>query len=312
MVMGDVAEPALAVLVATRNRAGLLTGLLRSLAAAQRGIQADIQILVIDNGSTDETDAALAEWSAEGRGRERLYVEQPGKSRALNRALRVTRGALLAFTDDDVEVAPTWISNILDFFAQHPEYDAAMGRVRIPPHVDPDIVERVRCYETLPLFDRGDAVCDVSEMYSCNMVVRRPVIDTVGMFDERLGPGASGFGDDTDYCDRAVHAGLRIGYMPDAIVYHAVDVTRLTPAFFREYHLRKARGDFVWARERFARQNLSRLIDASLRWAWCGLSGDERRRMRARMRMIRHAEFLRLRWRSRRGSRIDCGAMTRP
>jgi len=293
----DAAEPELSIVVATRNRAGQLAALLRSLEVAQCAVGAHVETVLIDNGSTDETARVVARWVAAGPGRQQLFVAQPGKSHALNRGIPLTRGRLLAFTDDDVEVAPTWMKAMLDFCDQHPQYDAAMGRVLIPPDVtDPEVLDRIHGYETLPFFDHGNQVTDLSEMYGCNMVLRRQVLAAVGGFDERLGGGASGFSEDTDLSERIRRAGMRIGYMPDAVVYHAVDVTRLTPAFFRDYHRRKARSDFEWARDRFTRKNLSRLVDASLRWAWCSLTGDAQRRMRARMRMIRNAEFLRLRW----------------
>jgi glycosyltransferase involved in cell wall biosynthesis len=296
---------ALSLLVPTRNRAPSLRPMLRSLERALAATAVPLEILIVDNGSTDETATVVEQWVAAGPGRHRLFIKQPGKSRALNWAMRGARGELLAFTDDDVEVDAGWLAAIVDFFARHPQYDAGMGRVLVPPAVtDPCVLERIRCYETLPLFDRGDTVCDLTELCGCNMVLRRRVVDTVGLFDERFGPGASGFGEEPDLCERMRHAGLRIGYMPGAIVYHSVDVTRLTAAFFGDYHRRKARGDFAWAPERFARKNLSSLFDASLRWAWCGVTGDARRRLRARMRMIRHAEFLRLRWQRMR-RRID-------
>lgn len=297
--MSALAHPEMTVLVPTRNRASLLEHLLRSLDIAQAAAEANVEFLIIDNGSNDETPALIDRWVAAAPGRKRLFVAQPGQSHALNCGIRAARGSLLAFTDDDVEVVPSWVRTILDFFAQHPAYDAAMGRVLIPQNVtDPELIAKIHCYETLPLFDRGDAQRDVSEMYGCNMVLRRRVIETVGMFDERLGPGTSGFGGDTDLCERIVHADMRIGYIPEAVVYHAVDGTRLTPQFFRDYHRRKAHSDFERARDRFCQKNVSRLLDASLRWAWCSLVGGQTpRRMRARMRMIRHAEFLRLRWR---------------
>jgi GT2 family glycosyltransferase len=303
--MSAPGDPAISVLIATRDRAAQLGSLLRSLEVAQRGVSVDVEVVIIDNGSTDGTAQVVGDWVAAGTGRRLLFVEQQGKSHALNHGIRLARGELLAFTDDDVEVAPNWVQAILDFYARHVHYDAAMGRVLIPPTItDTEVVKRIWCYETLPLFDRGDIVSDLTEMYGCNMVLRRSVINAVGMFDIRLGPGASGLGEDSDLSTRMLQAGMRIGYMPDAVVYHAVDVTRLTPEFFREYHRRKARGDFERAPAHYAQKNLPRLIDASLRWAWCSLTGDTKRRMRARMRMIRHAEFLRLRWWPTRVSRL--------
>jgi GT2 family glycosyltransferase len=296
--MPSTPEPVLSILIATRDRAAMLARLLRSVDVARTQGTVGTEVVVVDNGSRDATATLLDAWSGAGDARVRLWLDQPGKSRALNRAIAVARAPLLAFADDDVQVAPTWVQRIVTFFANHPHYDAAMGRVLVPPDVtDPDLVARARRYGTVPLFDAGDAVHDLRELYGCNLVLRRGLLDRVGGFDERLGPGASGWGEDTDLCERALRAGLRLGYMPEVIVYHAIDAARLTPQFFRSYHRRKAQGDFEKDPRRVGRKNLGRLIDASLRFAWCSLVGDADRRMQARMRMIRHAELLRLRLR---------------
>lgn len=301
--MTGVPTPAVSVCVATRDRATLLRALLQSLDAAQAAATVDCEFVVIDNGSRDDTPALLARWVQAGPHRLTIAVPEPGKSRALNRALHLARAPLLAFTDDDAEVAPDWLNQIAAFSAAHPEYDAAMGRVLLPPQLhDAALLERVARYGTLPLWDDGDGVHAVQELYGCNMVLHRRVFATIGGFDERLGPGASGWGEDSDLSERARAAGLRLGYMPAVVVYHAVDPDRLTPAFFRSYHRRKAQGDFARDPQRVARKNLSRLLDASLRVAWCSLTGDAPRRMRAWMRVIRHAELIRLRWRARRGA----------
>jgi glycosyltransferase involved in cell wall biosynthesis len=291
------AVPAVSVLVATRNRAALLAELLRSLAAAQAAAPAVAsEIVVVDNGSGDETPTLLDRWAASSLGRVVLRHERPGKARALNSALSQTRGALLAFLDDDVQVAPNWLGAITAFFAAHAEYGAAMGRVLLPATVtDALLIERIRAYATLPLFDRGQAVCDWPEVYGCNMVVRRSVMDRTGAFDERLGPGASGFGEDLDLSRRIREAGFRIGYMPDAIAYHDVDPDRLTMQHFRERHLRLARSSFL-VKPDGTWTTVRRFLDGLLGCAWFGLLGDTRRHMRARGRVIRSREILRLRW----------------
>src|SRR5579862_3753458 len=176
--MDDSTQPALSVLVATRNRATLLARLFESLDTALAAAGADIETLIIDNGSTDETPRLIETWIAAGPGRARLLIDQPGQSHALNCGIGVARGPLLAFIDDDVQVEASWARAVLAFFARHPHYDAGMGRVRIPPEVtDPQVIQQVLCYETLPLFDRGDLVRDLTTIYGCNMVLRRQVVE---------------------------------------------------------------------------------------------------------------------------------------
>ncbi|MFN8626306.1 MAG: glycosyltransferase [Candidatus Binatia bacterium] len=299
--MSPASVPALSILVPTRNRADVLPRLLRTLDAAQAEAQVDLEVVVVDNGSTDGTAAVLDRWAAAAPGRVRMFVEQPGRARALNRALPVARAPLLAFTDDDVEVTPHWIRSLVAFFAVHPEYDAAMGRVRVPPAAaDPATLARVAQFPgTLPLFDAGDAVRDVPYMWGCNMAVRRRVIDTVGPYDERLGVGASGLYEDAEFSERIRRAGLRIGYMPDAVVYHSVDPTRLTRQWFREFNVRLARSRYLIDPPQPWRRNLLRFLDAALSCAWWRLLGQRQRSLKAWARMIQHREMLRLRWNDR-------------
>ncbi len=289
--------PALSICVATRNRAAVLPRLLRSLEVAQ-ATAGDVEILVVDNGSSDETAALLAQWVAAGDGRTRLFVDQPGKSRALNHALGTARAALLAFTDDDVEVAPEWVEAILGFFTAYPQYDAAMGRVLIPAAAqsDPELLARLAAYRTVPVFDKGEVVREVREMYGCNMAVRRRVFDRIGVFDERLGPGASGLSEDLDLARRMIAAGMRIGYMPRALVRHEVDPLRLTKTYYRDFQVRLGRSGLAMDVGRHRWRSVPRLLEAAFGVACWTVFRSPIRRTRAWGRMVRHADILRHRW----------------
>ncbi|MFI5395130.1 MAG: glycosyltransferase family 9 protein [Candidatus Binatia bacterium] len=292
--MTSTAEPTVSVLVATRNRAPLLTQLLRSLELAMAG-SPRAEILVVDNGSTDTTPILLADWTAAGRARVVLTVDQPGKSRALNCATGRARGRLLAFLDDDEQVATDWLREVEAFFDAHPEYDAGIGRVLPASEVtDPEILTRIACYRTIALFDHGDAVRDEHMLHGANMVLRRSVFDRVGGFNEQLGPGAVGGCEDAELGERVTRTGLRIGYMPGVRVYHAIDPARLTPEYFRSFELRTARSRFAMDPDRASRRAIRRVREATLAFAWWSLLRHPVRRERARGSMIRHGEILRL------------------
>jgi glycosyltransferase involved in cell wall biosynthesis len=293
--------PPVSVLVATRNRAPALARLLQSLEAAQAAAQIEAEIVVVDNGSTDDTAALLAHWAVAAPGRTRLNVEQPGKSRALNCGLHHARAPLLAFVDDDEEVAPAWLAGIVGFFRAH-DYHAGVGRVLPPPDfTDPDLRRRLDWYRTIAFFDPGDRVCDARVLYGGNMVLRRSVFDAVGPFNEGLGPGAAGGWEDVDLAERLQRGGLRIGYMPDVIVYHSVDPARLTAEYFRAFQKREAHSRFAMDPQRAWRRALPHLFDAAVAFAWASVTGRAVRREHARGRLIRHAELLRLSWAARYG-----------
>jgi glucosyl-dolichyl phosphate glucuronosyltransferase len=298
MTSGSGTGPRVSVLIATRNRAATLARTLQSLDAAQAAGMADCEILIVDNGSTDTTPACLDRWAAAGPGRVRLCVPQPGKCRALNHALTVAQAPLLAFTDDDVEVSPQWLEAIVAFFGAYPQYDAAMGRVRVPPAAerDPELQALLAAYRVVPVFDKGDDVRDETQMYGCNIAVRRHVFERIGTFNERLGPPFNA-GEDLDLARRIVRAGMRIGYMPQALVYHEVDPTRLTPEYYRQFQVRLGRGWLEMEPERYYWRSVPRLLEATCAVVLWRLLHSPTRRMHAWGRMVRHADILLHGWR---------------
>jgi GT2 family glycosyltransferase len=72
------------------------------------------------------------------------------------------------------------------------------------------------------------------------MFVTRNAFVRIGLFDERLGPGAAGASEDTELALRLRATGEHIGYIADAIVHHAVEPDRLCASYFRTLH--EARG----------------------------------------------------------------------
>jgi len=295
--MSGVLDPELSVIIPTRDRAARLERMLRSLDAAIGTTRVPVEVILVDNGSTDNTSSLANRWAAGGPLRRCIAEPQPGRARAMNRALPLATAPLVAFTDDDIEVAPDWLEAIVVFFKQNTQFAAAMGRVRLPPTViDPAVHGLARHYRgTIPLYDQGDTVGDAVEMYGCNMVVRRSVFDAVGGFDDRLGVGASGLCEDADLAARIRNAGLRIGYMPTALVYHELDTARLTPAAFRDFHVRWARSRYVTEPPRPWQPHFWRMVDAALSIAWWSLTRRPERRMQALGRLIRQRELLRLR-----------------
>ena len=233
---------ALAIIVATRDRAPRLRRLLASCLALEGRERLAPAIVVADDGSTDDTARVVAEAAASDATVRRLALPGGGKSRALNAAIRATSAPLLAFVDDDVELDPRWLIAVEAYLGRH-DVGAAQGTIRLPPDAadDPTIVAALARWHTIPQCDYGPAVTDAPSLIGANMVVARRVFARVGLFDERLGPGAAGASEDTELAMRIRGAGERIGYVADAIAYHAVEPDRLSARYFRALHESRGR-----------------------------------------------------------------------
>jgi GT2 family glycosyltransferase len=160
-----------------------------------------------------------------------LHDPRAGKCRAQNRAIALARGDVLVFLDDDVVAAAGYLAAVEQFFADHPEFAAMKGRI-LPAEDPVRKLGAVACYAGLPLVDHGEKVMEVRGVVGANMAFRAQALAQVGGFDERLGPGAVGDEEETEMCARLRRAGMRIGYAPQAIVYHEVDPRRAQRALF--------------------------------------------------------------------------------
>jgi glycosyltransferase involved in cell wall biosynthesis len=109
----------LSVIVATRNRAANLCPCLDSIAAAfAKAAPLHAEIIMVDNGSTDNTPDVIKAWSAgSGMPIKSLSEPRPGRTRALNCALRAAEGNLLVFTDDDCRLSENYVNDLLRHFA---------------------------------------------------------------------------------------------------------------------------------------------------------------------------------------------------
>lgn len=231
------------VIVATRDRARLLAETLAAI-QAQDYARDDLEIVVVDNGSADDT-ARVVEGSAH-QGPflvVHLHEPKPGKSHALNTALRHARGELLAFTDDDVLPAPGWIAAFRRAF-EETGADYAAGRILPLWEAAPPSWMSPSLYGVLAVPDGGTVRRPLGKNLNeeimpigANMAVRGAVIDRIGGWNPSLGKlqGTLRTGEDHEFALRMVAAGCRGVYEPAAWVYHRVPAERLELDYFRRW-----------------------------------------------------------------------------
>jgi len=240
-----IGEPAVApfvsVIIATRNRAVLLSETLEAV-GAQGWPARQMEILVADNGSTDDTRKVVeaAGQSADGALIRYLYVAEPGKSNAVNAALKYARGDVLAFTDDDVLPEPQWIEHLVGALAET-GCDFVTGRILPRWETAPPRWLSRSLYGALSVLDNGETRVAIGDgsgsdvmALGGNTAVRSGVIARLGGLRTDLGSlqGTLRTGEDHEFFLRMVHAGCRGTYEPTAVVRHWVPRERLTPGYF--------------------------------------------------------------------------------
>jgi GT2 family glycosyltransferase len=215
----------LSVIVATRNRAHAIIPCLDSIATSLAAAAApDAEIVVVDNGSEDQTLAIVEQWTS-GSSFPVQFLSEPkaGVSRAHNLALRTAQGELLAFTDDDCRLGKNHVNDLLRHADADTELVLRGGRVELGDPTDLPLTikttpDRIRWNRRMNSA-RHQPIS--GQIHGCNMTMRRAVVEKLGPFDERFGPGSIiGSGNDTDYLFRAYLANISLEYVPDMTVVH--------------------------------------------------------------------------------------------
>jgi glycosyltransferase involved in cell wall biosynthesis len=268
------------IVVATHNRSVRLEALLRALRTQNIGRNA-LEVIVVDDASDDSTQLVLQGELTRGDLDLTILRNETtqGPAQARDRGWRAARSDVIAFTDDDCEPDPDWLTSGLQSLRASPG-TFVQGRT------EPIPAERGR----IGPFTRTIEVREQDAGFqTCNIFYPRALLQKVDGFDTAVFGRAPG-GEDADLGWRVLAAGARAKFEPEALVYHAVNelgpVGKLrvagrwtTPmrAYVRHPELRRAhfvKGLF-WKGSHYllARAALAVLLPARLRWLgpWLGL-----------------------------------------
>ena len=206
--MGDAAGgPDVSVLVSTRNRAALLVELFAAL--ERQDFAGEFEVVVTDDGSTDDTPTRLTELAAGSSFPVRVVRRDHSGGPAVGRnaAAQHARSEILAFTDDDCRPAPGWLTAGVS--AMERGRHVVVGAVIPPADADSGPLRR-------PLW-----VLHWRFFECANVFYRRRDFEAVGGFDSTFSTVG---GEDTDLGLRVCKDGAEPWFEPDAVVEHPLRV----------------------------------------------------------------------------------------
>jgi glycosyltransferase involved in cell wall biosynthesis len=199
------------VIVPTYNRASYLSSLLNAL-SAQVYPSSLIEVIIVDNSSTDGTEEVVNNFTARTSFPVRyLYKNDEGPAIARNLGARSSAGEILAFTDSDCIPRPDWIRNAVSGLGEGDGF--VCGSIIPVPGERRGFLEH-----QMERMSRDNGTYPTA-----NILYRRAVFEALGGFREDFGTFSWGFpvgGDDTDLAWRVKRAGYGVSFVPNAVIYH--------------------------------------------------------------------------------------------
>jgi mycofactocin system glycosyltransferase len=207
----DEALPLVSVVIPTYNRREMLAGCVASLLDMDYPME-KMEIIVVDDASPLPVEVGYNGTS--------LQVvrldENGGPAAARNQAVKLAKGEIIAFLDDDCLAHRGWLRTLIPCF-QYPDVAAAGGRVE-PAGLDRPLDRYEQFQSPLMMGQRQRKVrkgSSLSYLATCNLLVRKDSFTAAGGFDPRLRVG-----EDVDLCWRLLEKEKHIYYIPGGAVHH--------------------------------------------------------------------------------------------
>ena len=233
----------ISVAICTWNRARLLDQTLAQLHNLRVPTGIEWELLVVNNGSTDDTDAVIAR-NESSLPLRRLFEPDQGLSNARNRALSACAGELILWTDDDVLLDPGWLEAYLIAARLWPEACYFGGLIepfyeRAPPVWIRENLGRLQ--GMLVIHDLGSSerpFVGKEQPWGANMAFRTEVLRR-HPFDPNLGLKGQQIlrGEETEVFAQLRSEGAVGVWVPSARVRHLVPAKRMTIGYMREFYL---------------------------------------------------------------------------
>jgi glucosyl-dolichyl phosphate glucuronosyltransferase len=236
----------LSVIIPTRNRAKYLKITLESI-AKQTFPPAEFEVLVVDNGSTDNTREVTNSFKNEIRNLRYFYENTPGLHVGRHKGLKESISTILVYADDDIEAFPTWLEGIYESFENNDI--VLVGGKNLPKFESepPAWIKKMwnqkmeygNVLGYLSILDFGDEIKEInpSYVYGCNFSIRKDILKAArGFHPDGMPQELIKYrGDGESYVSEYIfEKGYKAIYNPKASVYHFVLNSRMTLKYFKQ------------------------------------------------------------------------------
>lgn len=247
MQLTNVQEPLISIVICTYNRCDDLNKTLESVFNIAYKF---LEVIVVDNNSTDETKKITEKYPV------KYIVEtRQGVAYARNTGLEVSSGQYIGFIDDDELVNADWIAGMLKGFTLDTSVGAVTGPV-IPAYTNQTPVWMPKAFHGSDCGSEYRLLSSKEAIGTGNSMFRTDFIEDI-RFKTNLGRVKSSLvsGEDTDFVQQLYDKGYKGAYSPEAIVQHMIPPERTTLKWFAHRYfaegiteyLRKGHGVF-WRR----------------------------------------------------------------
>lgn len=227
-------RPGITIAICTYNRAFYLQKCLEALAAQLTGTK-EVQILVVDNNSTDNTAQVVANLAAQGVPISRVEEASQGLSYARNKAIKVCESEWLAYLDDDGIPHNNYVERMIEIIGKW-DFDCFGGMYYAyyegnkPKWISSKFGTKIKLMDYTGVLETGYLSGGI-------MVCKTSILKELGGFNTSLGMKGTtiGYGEEDDLQQRLRSAGYIIGFDPELGMDHLVAHYKLKP----KWHIRR-------------------------------------------------------------------------
>jgi glycosyltransferase involved in cell wall biosynthesis len=232
----------LSIIIPTRNRSDCLVNALIALQKQKYNIS-ELDIIVVDNGSTDNTRQVVESFAEKLPSLRYFYASEPGLHVGRHVGMQEAKTEILCYLDDDSEPLPVWAKAIYNAFQN--EKVVLVGGSNLPkweqepPQWLADMWQKKHSIVYLSIHDLGNEIKDINPylVYGCNFSVRKSVLLQAGGFNPDGMPSDllmyRGDGE-TAVSEYIKKNRLQAMYIPDASIYHLVSKSRMNNEYFKK------------------------------------------------------------------------------